>query len=448
MKKLFLFFIAFVAINTSFAQVITIPTGENAAGWLCTVNNSATWTPPAGWATLGYNTAGWTAPAAGTANSSQNATTGIMWGVALTNDYTDQVINNTARTSLFRYKFTLNQVCTSFSFRVRADNDVRVFLNGALIAGPTANSTQFLNINLQTAGVLQNLVCGENVLAFQATDAGTMPRFFELTNVNIVGDNNSIPQITGPSSICFSSATPATFSMPSGYLYQWNTGATTPSITPATSGTYTVTVKSGCQVTRTKSIQILPSPIPVVNVTNISCTGTSASVSLTSSATGGSAPYTYLWSNGATTQNLTNVPYASYYRVTVTDANGCINRKIIYPCNPCSSNSSGLTAPDNESKEQTNNSNTSDRTSVMATDEDFNIFPNPTTGDLVVNTSKEYSERSEILVSDILGSVVLRVNVTQEAEKVDISKLAPGIYIFSLIKEGELIGSQKVLKQE
>jgi hypothetical protein len=37
---------------------------------------------------------------------------------------------------------------------------------------------------------------------------------------------------------------------------------------------------------------------------------------------GGRSPYTYLWSNGATTQNLTNVGTGTY-SVTVTDANGC-----------------------------------------------------------------------------------------------------------------------------
>src|SRR5205823_2350964 len=37
---------------------------------------------------------------------------------------------------------------------------------------------------------------------------------------------------------------------------------------------------------------------------------------------GGTSPYTYLWSNSSTLQNLSNISAGSY-SVTVTDANGC-----------------------------------------------------------------------------------------------------------------------------
>jgi hypothetical protein len=51
------------------------------------------------------------------------------------------------------------------------------------------------------------------------------------------------------------------------------------------------------------------------------CSGNSTgSIDLT--VTGGTAPYTYRWSNGATTQDIANVP-SGYYDVTVKDANNC-----------------------------------------------------------------------------------------------------------------------------
>ena len=47
------------------------------------------------------------------------------------------------------------------------------------------------------------------------------------------------------------------------------------------------------------------------------------------SASGGVAPYAYLWNTGATTQNLFNIPTGSY-DVTVTGANGCTSTENIF----------------------------------------------------------------------------------------------------------------------
>ncbi|MBI1287085.1 MAG: hypothetical protein GC178_05845, partial [Flavobacteriales bacterium] len=55
----------------------------------------------------------------------------------------------------------------------------------------------------------------------------------------------------------------------------------------------------------------------IQNCTDGSCNGTA-----TASAAGGSAPYTYLWDNGATTASLSGL-CAGQYCVTVVDATGC-----------------------------------------------------------------------------------------------------------------------------
>src|SRR6185295_16190422 len=55
-------------------------------------------------------------------------------------------------------------------------------------------------------------------------------------------------------------------------------------------------------------------------VTNQTCAGNDGSVGLTVS--GGTSPYTYHWSSGATTQLISGLT-AGIYTVTVTDAGGC-----------------------------------------------------------------------------------------------------------------------------
>ncbi|MGL2963889.1 PKD domain-containing protein [Flavobacterium sp. RSB2_4_14] len=89
-------------------------------------------------------------------------------------------------------------------------------------------------------------------------------------------------------------------------------------------GTYTATISDGtpCFIVRTFTIvepQLLVLSANVVNP--LDCTNAnSGSINLVVS--GGSPPFNYLWSNGATTEDLNNV-VAGNYLVTVTDANGC-----------------------------------------------------------------------------------------------------------------------------
>ena len=110
----------------------------------------------------------------------------------------------------------------------------------------------------------------------------------------------------------------------SPYTYLWNTGATTKSIQNLGQDTYTVTVTdaNGC-TSSDFGLVAKPSPILVtITINSPSCNGSNGSATL--NATGGTAPYTYVWKSlegatGATQNNL--APGA--YLVSVFDANGC-----------------------------------------------------------------------------------------------------------------------------
>ncbi|WPY99070.1 hypothetical protein [Christiangramia sp. OXR-203] len=109
------------------------------------------------------------------------------------------------------------------------------------------------------------------------------------------------------------------------YTYKWSNGETTQDISGIPAGTYSVTVTdaNGCTDT-IDGIEITePDELmaEVVDTTNVSCNGDSDGA-IDISVSGGTADYTYEWSNGETTQDISGIP-AGTYSVTVTDANGC-----------------------------------------------------------------------------------------------------------------------------
>ncbi len=125
-------------------------------------------------------------------------------------------------------------------------------------------------------------------------------------------------------SSCTSASTDVTVTNGSApFTYLWSNGATTKNIATSISGTYTITVTdaTGCTKTANTTISIAPPISMASNFTGLFCAGGSnAAINIT--VAGGTPPYTYLWNNGATTQNLFNLPSGTYC-VTVTDAVNC-----------------------------------------------------------------------------------------------------------------------------
>ena len=110
------------------------------------------------------------------------------------------------------------------------------------------------------------------------------------------------------------------------YTYSWTPSSqTTAKATGLLVGTYTVSVTDNHHCTTSASVNITQPTLVTATVTattNISCyNGANGSATITGS--GGTTPYTYLWTpSGQTTATATGL-FALSYTATVTDNNGC-----------------------------------------------------------------------------------------------------------------------------
>ncbi|MEZ4954091.1 MAG: T9SS type A sorting domain-containing protein [Saprospiraceae bacterium] len=108
------------------------------------------------------------------------------------------------------------------------------------------------------------------------------------------------------------------------FTYQWSNGKSTPTISGLYEGMYDVTVTDavGCSQTASYEIENPNRIFPVVTVMNSSNVGASNGSIMIQEIIGGFPPFTFQWSNGATTQSIMDVPPGNY-AVTISDEIGC-----------------------------------------------------------------------------------------------------------------------------
>ena len=183
--------------------------------------------------------------------------------------------------------------------------------------GATTANRSGLSAGTYTVTVTDALNC-TNTKSISLTQPTAISISSTVTNVDCFGAN------TGAINLMVSGGTP-------GYTYQWNTGATAQNLSGLAAGSYSVTVKDANNCTATATgIQVTQPPAALSlssTQVNISCNGGSNG-SIDLSVSGGTAPYTYDWSNDGAedpdndAQDLSGLS-AGTYTVTVTDYNGC-----------------------------------------------------------------------------------------------------------------------------
>jgi hypothetical protein len=269
----------------------------------------------------------------------------------------------------------------------------------------------------------------------------------------------------------------------SPYSYVWNNlTPTTQDLTNLPSGTYVVQITdtSGCitfaDTTISSSTQIIASFF----VINETCLNDSIG-EIDMTVTGGTAPYSFEWATSLlTTEDLTNLAGGTY-TVEITDASSCtinadttlttgIDIDLTYTVtgNTITSNYSFGTfewmdcSVNSIIANETNSLYTADQNGSYAaiismigctdttecinisgigfeenTTVDFNVYPNPTQGNITINVSNALNALVEII--DINGKVIKAKQVNHTINTFDLSNYENGIYFVKVITNNQII---------
>ncbi|MDP4266311.1 MAG: T9SS type A sorting domain-containing protein [Bacteroidota bacterium] len=216
--------------------------------------------------------------------------------------------------------------------------------------------------------------------------------------------------------------TSATFAptFTNGSTYVWSNGgnSSTLKVSPSTSTTYYVTVKSnnGCAQTTSESVTVNPKPtITVTPSSQTICNGSGVNLTYTGSST--VTGTTYAWSGGAAASATTDtvVPVvSSTYTVTGTTAAGCTNTAKYYAV---------VVNCKEDAQNITSNNNTFD----------VNIYPNPSKDLISVEGYLTSKTDLNVKIINILGVKVFENLYTSEnvtfKKNIDIQNLPSGMYM-------------------
>jgi hypothetical protein len=371
-------------------------------------------------------------------------------------------------------------------------------VNGAIdvsVSGGISPYT-FLWSNGATTEDLSGLVAGS--YTYTVTDASgcTTTAPFTLADpsspsLSVVSSNVSCNGVSdGAIDITVSGGTPV-------YTFNWNAGAfTTEDLTGLAPGTYTgeITDANGCSASGTVVITepaVLVSTSVLTNPTT--CSGVNGAIDVTVS--GGTAAYTFVWSNAATTEDLSGL-VAGSYTYTVTDANGCSSSALSTLADPtspsvtvaltvdtvCVYNASfaltgglpagGTFSGTGVSLGSFNPASATAGTNVItytftdvngcvgtATDAifvdactgittlsnaEFVVYPNPTSGLLNVETT---TDDNTITVFDLVGNAVYTVKSTSFKTEIDMQNFANGIY-FLKVENSKTVSTIRIVRSK
>lgn len=211
------------------------------------------------------------------------------------------------------------------------------------------------------------------------------------------------------------------------YQFEWSNGDVTSLIFDLPAGEYTCTITDGLGNMIIFGPYIigaeqLGTTITVEDETAINANDGSIDLEVD----GGNEPYTYFWSNGATTQDLENLA-AGEYCVTITDVNNCETVECVTVSSPVSNYEiTGLSR--------------------------FDVYPNPVRNEwLQVNFAFANTKQVRLSVLNTLGQTMTIQEfdgVSDVSHRLNLSDLPKGIYFVQLMDvNSKQLVTRRIVKQ-
>lgn len=213
--------------------------------------------------------------------------------------------------------------------------------DGSVTATPSGGTPPYNSYSWNPSGSINPTVTNlcQGTYSVTVKDANNCSSTQAVTITQPTPLNATISGSTSSCNVCTGTATVIATGGLKPYTYSWapsgQTGATATGLCPNT--TYTVTIKDSKGCTSSASVTILQTI--TINITTsstvLSCVGSCDGIA-SANASGGTAPYKYLWDGPGgprKDQTVTGLCIGSY-TVTVVDTVGCFNTNIVTFTNP------------------------------------------------------------------------------------------------------------------
>lgn len=257
------------------------------------------------------------------------------------------------------------------------------------------------------------------------------------------------------------------------YTYEWSDGQSTPVATGLAAGTYSVTVTDvlGAMVSTTVTIgepDILEITASEDTTVYVGYPPASCATLEVMNTAGGTAPYTFEWGTGATTDTIEVCPEeTTVYTVTVTDANGCTATAMV---NVTAVNVACGTNGKNPKVEICHNGNTicvaqsaieahlnhgdslgSCDSAGNAVVTDLMTYPNPFADFVTVTLNTNIDSNVDLLIFDLYGQLVnqskLEVANGSSEIQLQLTNIPSGFYYLKAIVNGQVLMIKNLVKE-